>query len=66
VRQAEILLRTEKFALVIVSAFLSQAERERVVSAAGETPTLVLEGLTFAPQLLPQVERLLQPTHLNL
>jgi hypothetical protein len=65
VREAEILLRTEKFALVIVSAFLSQAERERVVSAAGETPTLVLEGLTFAPQLLPQVERVLQPIHLN-
>jgi hypothetical protein len=61
VAEAELLLRTEKFALIIVSAFLSHEEQARVISAAGETPTLVLEGLTFAPQLLAQVERMLSP-----
>jgi hypothetical protein len=57
--EAEILLSIEQFDLVIVSAFLSQAERDRVVSAAGETPTLVLDGVTFPPELLAQVERVL-------
>jgi DNA-binding response OmpR family regulator len=62
VAEAEILLRTEEFDLVIVSAFLSQEEQASVISAAGETPTLVLEGVTFPPQLLAQVERRLSPT----
>jgi hypothetical protein len=59
VAEAEILLRTEDFDLVIVSAFLSQEERSSVNSAAGGTPTLVLEGVTFPPELLAQVERML-------
>ena len=59
VAEAEILLRTEEFDLFIVSAFLSQSERDRVISAAGERPTLELEGETFPPELLAQVERLL-------
>ena len=61
VAEAEILLLTEEFDLVIVSAFLSQEERGCVISAACETPTLVLDGLTFAPDLLAEVERRLLP-----
>jgi hypothetical protein len=57
VAEAENLLRTKGFDLVIVSAFLSQPEKDRVISAAGETPTLVLEGLTLAPELLVEVDR---------
>lgn len=57
VKEAEILLRTEDFDLVIVSAFSSQEERDRVISAAGETPILVLDGLTLPQELLAQVER---------
>jgi len=59
VAEAEILLRTEEFDLVIVSAFLSQEEQGSTISAAGDTPTVVLKGLTFAPQLLAEVEWLL-------
>jgi hypothetical protein len=59
VREAEILLGTEVFDLVILSAFLSQEEKSSVISAAGETPTLVLEGVTFPRELLAKVERLL-------
>ena len=62
VPEAGILLRTEEFDLVIVSAFLSQGERDRVISAAGDTPVLVLDGLTFAEELLAEVERLLMHT----
>jgi hypothetical protein len=62
VREAEFLLRTERFTLVVVSAFLSQEEQASVISAAGKTPTLVLEGVTFASQLLAEVERRLAPT----
>jgi hypothetical protein len=59
VAEAEILLRNEEFDLVIVSAFLSQSEKGCAISAAGETSTLVLEGVTLAPELLAEVERLL-------
>jgi hypothetical protein len=48
--------------LVILSAFLSQEEKSSVISAAGETPTLVLDGLTFPRELLAQVERMLLDT----
>jgi hypothetical protein len=46
--EAEILLRTEEFDLVILSAFLSQEERGRLILAARDTPTLVLEGRTVS------------------
>jgi hypothetical protein len=59
VAEAEVLLSTEKFDLLIVSAYLSEAERNRVTSAAGETPTLLLEGMTFPRELLFEVSRLL-------
>ena len=61
VADAEMLLHTEEFDLVIVSAFLSQEEKNRAISAAGNTPTLVLDGLTLAPDLLAEVERRLLP-----
>jgi|HubBroStandDraft_6_1064221.scaffolds.fasta_scaffold856379_2 hypothetical protein len=60
--EAEILLRTSKFDLVIVSAWLSEWERGRILAAAGKTPALVLTELTLAEDLLAQVERLLPST----
>jgi hypothetical protein len=65
VAEAVHLLRIEEFDLIIVSAFLSREEQTSVISAAGETPTLVLEGLTFAPELLAKVERMLSPTSIG-
>ena len=61
VPEAEALLRTEVFNLVVVSAFLDEWEKGRILSAAGKTSTLVLRGLTLAPELLGEVERLLSP-----
>lgn len=59
-KEAKSLLRTSEFDLVIVSAWLSEWERGRVLSAAGETPILVLTGLTLAGNLLAKVERMLR------
>jgi hypothetical protein len=61
VAEAEVLLRTEKFDLIIVSVHVSQDELSRVTSAAGETPILVLEGITFPAELLAKVELRLWP-----
>jgi hypothetical protein len=55
--EAEVLLRTEEFDLIVVSAQLGESERGRILSAAGETPTYVLPGLTLAAELLAKVER---------
>jgi hypothetical protein len=60
--EAEILLRISKFDLVIVSAWLSEWERGKILAAAGKTPALVLTELTLAEDLLAQVERLLPST----
>jgi DNA-binding response OmpR family regulator len=62
VPDAEHLLRTEEFDLVIVSAFLDEWEKGSVLSAAGKSPTLVLRGLILAPDLLVEVERRLAET----
>ena len=59
VPEVEVLLRTEEFDLIVVSASLSESERGRILSAAGEMPTYVLHGLTLAAELLVQVERML-------
>ena len=59
---AEGLLRTRKFDLVIVSAWLSEWEKGQILAAAGKTPALVLTELTLAWELLAKVERLLSPT----
>jgi hypothetical protein len=56
---AETLLQTDEFDLVIVSAWLEEWERSRILAAAGKTPTLVLTQLTFADDLLVQVEQML-------
>lgn len=60
--EAESLLSTERFDLIILSAFLANQEEEHVPAlTAGATPTLVLPGLTPAPELLRLVaERLSQ------
>jgi len=43
VAEAEVLLRTEEFDLVIMSAFLSKLEEDHLISAAGWTPTLIFK-----------------------
>ena len=50
--EAESILRTSTFALVIVSAWLSEWERSRILAAARETPALVLTEVTLAEDLL--------------
>jgi hypothetical protein len=62
--EAESLLRTSNFDLVIVSAWLSEWEEGRILTAAGKTPALVLTELTLAWELLAKVEGLLSPTAL--
>jgi DNA-binding response OmpR family regulator len=57
--EAETLLQTEQYDLVIVSALMSESERNRILAATGSTPTLMLSGFTLATDLLTQVERLL-------
>ena len=58
--KTESLMRMSAFDLVIVSACLSDGEKGRVLSAAGETPILGLTGLTLAGDLLAKVERMLR------
>jgi DNA-binding response OmpR family regulator len=60
--EAETLLRTEHFDLVIVSAWLEERDRGRILAAAGKTPVLVLTELTLADDLLTKVDRMLQPS----
>jgi DNA-binding response OmpR family regulator len=57
--EAEGLMRTSEFDLAIVSAWLADGEDDRILSAAGETPTLVLTELTLVDDLLAKVERML-------
>jgi DNA-binding response OmpR family regulator len=58
--EAESLMRMSEFDLAVVSAWLSDEEKGRILSAAGETPILVLTGLTLAKDLLANVERMLR------
>jgi CheY-like chemotaxis protein len=62
VAEAVKLLPTEEFDLIIISAFLSLEEQDNVISAAPNTPKLVLDGVTFAAELLALVKRRLSPT----
>jgi hypothetical protein len=57
--EAQILLRTEEFDLVVVSAWLNEWDRGIILAAAGKTPALVLTDLTFGDQLLAKVDRAL-------
>jgi CheY-like chemotaxis protein len=56
VKDAADLINKEAFDLIIVSAFLSDADQQGVLSAAIGTPTLVLHGLAIARELLAAVE----------
>jgi hypothetical protein len=58
--EVETLLRTEQFDLVIVSAWLSEWEKGKILATAGKTPALVLTELTLADKLLAEVERVLE------
>jgi hypothetical protein len=54
---AEGILKSESFDLIVVSAFLSDREKAEVLEIVdGKTPTIVLEGLTLAPELLTLVK----------
>jgi CheY-like chemotaxis protein len=59
--EAEALLRRQEVDAVIVSAWLSEWEKGRILSTAVNTPTLVLDGFTLARDLLAKVEKLLSP-----
>jgi DNA-binding response OmpR family regulator len=64
--EAEDLLRTEKYDLVIVSALLSDEEKTRILTVvAGSSPILTLNGVTFASELLSEVERKLALSTFN-
>jgi DNA-binding response OmpR family regulator len=58
--EAEDLLRSQEFDLLIVSAWLPEWEKAKILTTAGKTPTLMLTELTLADKLLADVERLLE------
>jgi hypothetical protein len=61
--EAESLLRTAEFDLIILSAILSGEEREHISALVGGTiPILALKKLTFASELLADIEQRLQQT----
>jgi hypothetical protein len=54
---AEGILRSKRFDLIVVSAFLSDQEKAGVLAIIdGQTPTIVLEGVMLAPELLTLVK----------
>lgn len=55
IEDAEVLLRTEKFELVILSTGLSDDENGRILYVAGDTPALVFPELTLPQDLLSEV-----------
>jgi DNA-binding response OmpR family regulator len=60
---AESLLRTAEFDLIILSAILSAEERDYISAFIGGTvPIVALKKLTFASELLAEVEHRLQRT----
>ena len=59
---AESLLRTAEFDLIILSAILTSEEREHISAFIGGTvPILALKKLTFASELLAEIEQRLHP-----
>jgi hypothetical protein len=61
--EAESLLRTAEFDLIILSAILSAEERDSISAFIGGTvPILALKKLTFASELLAEIEHRLQQT----
>ena len=66
IAEAESLLRTAEFDLIILSAILASEERERISAFIGGTiPILTLKKLTFASELLAEVEQRLHRTTQN-
>src|ERR1700677_881874 len=60
---AESLLRTEEFDLIILSAILSGEEKDRISAMVnGGAPILPLKKLIFASELLSEVEQRLRST----
>jgi hypothetical protein len=63
---AEGILRSERFDLIVVSAFLSAQEKAEVLAIIdGKTPTIMLEGLTLAIELMTLVDRWLEQSSLT-
>jgi hypothetical protein len=61
--EAESVLQTAEFDLIILSAILSGEEREHISAFVGATiPILALKKLTFASELLADIEQRLQQT----
>jgi DNA-binding response OmpR family regulator len=61
--EAESLLRTAEFDLIILSAILSAEERDHISEFIGDgVPILALKKLTFASELLADIEHRLQRT----
>jgi DNA-binding response OmpR family regulator len=58
--EAETILRTERFDLVVFSAWLGEWAKGKILAAAGNTPVLMLTELTYANDLLAQVKRMAQ------
>jgi hypothetical protein len=55
---AQELMLHETFELIIISASLTNEECEHTLAAIrGRTSTIVLKGLTLAPDLLAEIER---------
>jgi DNA-binding response OmpR family regulator len=61
--EAESLLRTGSFDLLILSAILNDEERRQIMAQVGDpTRILILKKLIFASELLAEVERRLFKT----
>ena len=59
--EAESLLQTAEFDLIILSAILSAEERDHISAfIGGRVPILALKKLTFASELLAEIEHHLQ------
>ena len=64
--EAEHLLQTEAFDLIILSAILSAEEKDHISAFIGDTaPILPLKKLTFASELLAEIEHRLQRAKQN-
>jgi DNA-binding response OmpR family regulator len=57
--EADVLLKSGKFDIVIVSARVNEHEKRRVVSLAQDTPLLFLDGVTFPRHLIKDVSDLI-------
>jgi DNA-binding response OmpR family regulator len=61
--EAESLLQTAEFDLIILSAILSAEERDYISAfIGGRTPIMALQKLTFASELLAEIDHQLQQT----